>query len=84
MPITDPAAIKAIRDLMQWHQDQVEFLTAVQQADDKPVLIDFGDGTEMTLTDEQSQGFRTGLLMALEFLGELPLALAPEDTQEVH
>lgn len=84
MPITDPAAIKAIRDLMQWHQDQVEYLTTVKESTQKHVVIVFPDQDSRELTEEQSTGFRLGLLMALEFLGELPLDLAPEDTQEVH
>ena len=83
MPLTDPAAITAIRDLMQWHRDQVEYLKTVQEAK-QPVSIDYGDGTEMTLDKEQSKSFRLGLYMALEFLGDLPLDLAPEDAQEVH
>lgn len=84
MPITDPAAIKAIRDLMQWHQEQVDFLTAIRKANDKPIVIDFPDDDRLVLTVEQSKGFRLGLITALEFLGELPIDLAPEDAQEVH
>lgn len=84
MPITDPAAIKAIRDLMQWHREQVDFLTAVRKANDKPIVIDFPDDDSLVLTEEQSKGFRLGLIMALEFLGELPVVLSPEDSKEVH
>jgi hypothetical protein len=84
MPLTDPAAITAIRDLMQWHRDQVEFLTAVKESSQKIVILDFPDQDSLELTEEQSKGFRLGLMLALEFIGELPLDLAPEDTQEVH
>lgn len=84
MPITDPAAIKAIRDLMQWHQEQVDYLKQVHNAGDHPVVLDFGDGTELALNNEQSRGFRAGLMMALDFLGELPVVLSPEDSREVH
>lgn len=84
MPLTDPAAIMAIRDLMQWHRDQVEFLATARDATQKNVVLEFPDQDSLELTEEQSTGFRLGLYIALECLGELPLDLAPEDAQEVH
>ncbi len=67
-----------------WHQNRMkQLIQASQVPDDVQIVAVLEEGQEeISLTPEQVQGFRAGLILAKSLFEELPFTVTPDPIQE--
>lgn len=73
---------QAVQQLIDWHADKVAQLNMVKDHPDAEIKLGNDEASAIILTGEQAKGFRVGITVALEYLGELPISLTQNDSDE--
>lgn len=66
--------VESIQQLIDWHQGRVEKLKTLEENAKEGVVLDYSDG-QITLTSDMAKGIRIALVIALSFIGKLPITL---------
>ena len=68
--------VEFVNDLKRWHEHQVGQLQIVLE--NKDAVLKIGD-MEIDPDSDLAKGFRAGISVSLELLGELPFTVKEED-----
>lgn len=66
--------VGSIQQLIDWHANRVAKLETFQEGAKEGVTLDFG-GDKIVLTEDMAKGIRIALIVALSFIGKLPITL---------